>query len=629
MKRSYVFYAIVAIIAGIFIARLAFLQLYTDKYILNAFNTSIKKEIIFPKRGDILDRNGNLLVTNNYKYELQITPYLLDKGFDTLQFTKLVGISIEDFNQKMKEIKSQKGYSKVGTFPLLKDINREVFTRFQEQMYNYPAIDIVKRPHRAYRVNSAGNILGYIQEVNLNYIKRDSSYYDPGDFAGIAGVEKSYEKTLRGIKGIKYLKKNIRLKTIGSYEDGKNDVEVINGKTINLSIDYSLQAYAESLLVNKRGAVVAIEPATGEVLALASSPIIDPHRYNIPGEIARMTRDSVDKIMFDRALQAAYPPGSPFKILTGLAAFQMGTTDENTVFTCHHGFYYGRSHMNCHCGLGSLKIRSAIAKSCNSYFSKTWMSILKKDSTSIESSINEWSDIMHSFGLGKFMGVDMPVGSRGNIPNADYYNRFLGKGKWNPYSIISNGIGQGEILTTPIQMANFAAAIANKGFFYTPHVVKKIDGKPITDSLLTTKRHTLVNPKYFPVFLQGMREVFTRGTARGFRSSRFEQAGKTGTSQNPHGPDHSTFTLIAPANNPQIVVAVVVENGYWGSRWAGPIASLVAERYLFGDVKRTALENRMLKGNLNSIYRQQEIDRLKRLGWYVEPKKKDSIRELQ
>ncbi|WP_406629045.1 penicillin-binding transpeptidase domain-containing protein [Ornithobacterium rhinotracheale] len=629
MKRTALFYFLIIAISLSFIARLAYLQLFTDRYILNAFNTSIKREIIYPKRGDILDRNGKLLVTNSWDYELQITPLLLEKGFDTIQFCKLIGISREEFDQKMAEIKAIKGYTKVGTFTLIKGINREDFTRFQEQMYKYPAIDVVQKPKREYRVSGGGNVLGYIQEVSPSYIKKDSSYYDPGDLAGMSGVEKSYEKVLRGKKGFKYLKKDIRLRTIGAYENGDKDVQVENGKVLNLSIDYDLQEYAESLLQNKRGAIVAIEPKTGEILALASSPSIDPRRYNVPGEISRMMRDSINKIMYDRALQAAYPPGSPFKILTGLSAFQLGVADSAKVYTCHHGFYYGRSHMNCHCGRGALKIETAIERSCNSYFSKAWIDILKKDSINIEHSIDDWADIMHSFGLGKFLGTDMPVGSKGNIPTSKYYNRFLGKGKWNPYSVVSNGIGQGEILLTPIQMANFAAAVANKGYYYTPHIVKKIDGEPLHDTLYTKKHYVKVDPKLFPPFLKGMEYVFSRaGTARAYYSKRFTQAGKTGTSQVSQGPDHSLFVIIAPVENPKIVVAVVVENGVWGARWAAPIASLVAEKYLFGEVEkgsRKSLENRMIKGDLTPTYRKMEIDRLKRLGWYVEPPKVDSL----
>lgn len=619
MKRNTLFFSLLVIIAIIFIARLAYLQLYTDKYILNAFNTSIKREVIYPKRGDILDRDGELLVTNSYDYELQITPVLLEKGFDTIRFTQLLGITVADFNAKMNEIKTMKGYSKVGTFPLVQGINRDDFTRFQEQMYKFPAIDIVKRPKREYRVHSAGNVLGYIQEVNNNYIARDSGYYMPGDLAGQAGVEKSYEKVLRGEKGFRYIKKDIRLRNIGPYKNGENDIPVVNGKTIKLSLDYTLQKLAEDLLVNKRGGVVAIEPSTGEILALASSPVIDPNRFNIPGEIYRMSHDSVSQIMYDRALQAQYPPGSPFKVLTGLAGFQMGVTDSTTSFTCHHGFRYGNAFMSCHCGRSSNEIKMAIAKSCNSYFSKTWLSILKKDSLNIEKSINQWSDIMHSFGLGEYMGTDLPVGSKGNIPNSAYYNHYLGEGKWNPFSIISNGIGQGEILTTPIQMANYVAAIANEGWYYTPHIVKEIDGKPISDSAYTTQHQVKVDHRHFKPIIEGMKMVFTHGTARGIRTDAFTQAGKTGTAENPHGQDHSIFVLFAPVENPKIAIAVTIENGYWGSRWAGPIASLIAEQYITDTIKRQYLYDRMVKGDLRSEYRKQEIERLKSKGWYKKP----------
>lgn len=621
MNKSYLFYILAISVALIFIARLAYLQLFTDRYILNAFNTSIKKEVVYPKRGDILDRDGRLLVTNSYDYEIQITPALLEKGFDTIRFSELLGISVEDFNQRMADIKQIKGYSKVGTFPLIQGINREDFTRFQEQIYKYPAVDIVKRPKREYRVNSAGNVLGYIQEVNNAYIATDSAYYMPGDLAGHAGVEKSYEKVLRGVKGFNYLKKDIRLRTIGSYKNGENDIPVKNGKTLTLSLDYAVQKLAEDMLVNKRGGIVALEPKTGEILVLASSPVIDPNRYNVKGEIYRMTKDSVSKIMYDRALQAEYPPGSPYKILTSLVGFEMGVVDSATVYTCQHGFRYGRARMACHCGRGSHKIVSAIAKSCNSYFSKAWMAILKKDSLDIEKSIDQWSGIMKSFGLGQYLGTDLPVGSKGNIPDADYYNYYLGKGKWNPYSIISNGIGQGEILTTPIQMALYTAAIANKGWYITPHIVKAIDGIPIKDSAYTIKHHTLVDPRHFPVMIKGMEDVITAGTGRGILSKKFTQAGKTGTAENPHGQDHSIFVLFAPAEDPKIAIAVTIENGYWGSRWAAPMASLIAEQYLFDTIERKHLYERMIKGDLRPEYRRQEVERLKAKGWYKAPPK--------
>ncbi|MDO5510133.1 MAG: penicillin-binding transpeptidase domain-containing protein [Weeksellaceae bacterium] len=627
MRKIVLFYAAIIVVVILFIFQLAYLQLGTDRYILNAFNTSIKRETLYPKRGDILDRNGELLVYNSNTYELHITPALLEQGFDTLRFAELLGISAYDFREKMEEIRQIKGYSRVGTYPLIRGLNRDQFTRFQEQMYNYPAIDIVQRPRREYRVNGAGNVLGYIQEVNDPYIATDSLYYAPGDLAGFAGVERSYEKVLRGTKGYRFIKKDIRLRNIGPYDDGKKDVPMINGKTIKLSLDYRIQKYAEELLVNKRGAVVAIEPKTGEILALASAPTIDPNRYNIPGEIWRMTHDSVSKEMFDRSLQATYPPGSPFKLITGLSAMQMGVIDTATTFTCQHGFRYGRRRLGCHCGqyYRPIKIQTAIQKSCNNYFSHTWKKILEKDSLNIDKSINEWHDILESFGLGVFMGVDMPVGSRGNIPDAGYYNRAFGENRWNPYTVISVGIGQGEILTTPIQMANFAAAIANKGWFYTPHIVKEIDGNPIKDSAFTTKRHVKVNPKHFEFILEGMRDAVTGGTGRGIITKKFTQAGKTGTAENPHGQDHSLFTLIAPAEDPQIVVAVVVENAHYGGRWAAPIASLVAELYLTDTIERKALDQRMRAGDMRPEYQRQEIERLKKMGWYVEPQIDSSV----
>ena len=631
MKKLIVVYTLILFIVCLFIGRLAYLQLGTDRYKLNAFNTSIKQEIVYPNRGDILDRNGKLLVSNTYSYELNVLPIKISEDFDTVKFSKLVGITPQKFDSIIRSIKETKGFKKLTPYPFKKNISREEYARMQEQLYLYPAFSIVKRPERKYMVNSAGNILGYINEASPAYIKSDSTYYQPGDFVGITGVEKSYEKELRGVKGIKNWIVDRTMNIVGPYKDGLYDRPVKSGKTIHLTIDFRLQELAEEMLQNKRGAIVAIDPNTGEILALASAPTINPNDFLNSKTRNALINDSITKPTFDRALQGTYPPGSTFKMLTALAAMQMGTMTDSTKYVCKHGFRYGRMRIGCHCGMyyAPQGLERAIGMSCNNFFSETYRDIVRKNPNDYSVGINEWSNIMNSFGLGKFMGTDLPVGNRGLIPNAEFYDNRFGPGVWNPYRIIFNGMGQGDINTTPLQMANFAAAIANRGFFFTPHIVHKIEGQPIKDSNFIIPKKTLVDAKYFEPVLRGMRNVFTMGTARSFETKTFVQLGKTGTSQNSQGQDHSLFVLIAPADKPKIVVAAIVENGSWGTTWAGPMSSLVAELYVTDTIKRPALLQRMKNGNLNGEYNRQWINYLKRKGLYIEPVKKDSIEPKQ
>lgn len=627
MRKIYVINAFVLLIIGLFVWRLYYLQLATDRYKLNAINTSIKQEILHPNRGDILDRNGSLLVSNSYTYELDVIPAMINEEFDTVAFCAMAGIEISEFRERLNEIREEKHFHSLSAYPLIKNITRENYARIQEQLYLYPSMSIVRRPERKYMVNSAGNILGYINEANEAYIKTDSAYYQPGDLVGIAGVERSYEKELRGVKGVRNYIADRLMKPVGPYKDGEYDQAAISGKTITLTIDYELQQYAEKLLQNKRGAIVAIDPKTGEILALASGPTVDPHRYLDSKERTALLRDSVSLANYDRATQATYPPGSPFKLMTALAAMQMGVITDSTTYVCKQGFRHGRMRIACHCGqyYRPIALRLATGKSCNNYFSEAYRDIVLKYPDDYAKGVDEWKDIMSSFGLGVYLNNDLAVGSSGLIPSGQFYDNRFGEGKWTPYQMVFNAIGQGDVSLTPLQMANFTAIIANKGWFYTPHIVKEIEGKPQSDPRLVERKQTLVDEKHFQPILDGMLQAFTNGTARSFITKRFTQAGKTGTAQNPQGQDHSLFTLLAPVEDPQIVVAVIIENGYWGSRWAGPMSSLVAEKYLFGDVERKPMEDRMVKGNLESEYKKQWIAYLKRKGWYVEPEKKESI----
>lgn len=623
MKKFQIIIGVLIFLALLFIARISYLQLFTEKYKLNAANTSIKAEYQIPLRGYIMDRNGKILVGNTPSYELTFTQSQMEKNFDTLGFCKLVNISKADFIKKIKSIKSNKKiYNNLVPMTFMKGLTSEDLARIQEKLFKYNAFSIVRTPERNYLVHSAGNILGYINEVNEKYIKSDSSYYMPGNLAGMTGVEKSYEKYLRGIKGIKYIQKDRRLRSIGSYKDGEYDQQMHSGKDITLSIDYDLQNLAEKLLVNKRGGIVALDPNNGEILVMASAPVIDPSVFvgrDKNKHIYALQMDSMNKPMFDRAAQAAYPPGSTFKLINGLAALQMGVIDEKTTFICKHGFHYGNRKIGCHCGYfyTPIAMDKAIQKSCNNFFAEAYVRILNKYPGKIEKSIDEWSDIVKSFAVGEFMHNDLAVGSKGNIPDANYYNRRYGKDKWNIYTIISNSIGQGEVLATPLQIANYTAVIANRGFFYTPHIVKAIDGKPITDPQFTVPKQVKVEKKYFDIVNKGMSMVVLSGTGHRIFTNTFSQEGKTGTSQNPHGKDHSIFVLIAPVDKPKIAIAVVVENGGFGATYAGPMASLLAEKYLTGTIERKSMEESIIKSDFSNEYLRQWNDYLKRTGKYV------------
>ena len=633
--------SVLIIIALIFIARLSYLQLFTDRYALNAANTSIKTEYIIPQRGVIFDRNGKILVGNQPAYEISFTQALMKPDFDTIGFCNLMKISKEDFIQRIDKIKKEKYYSKLTPMTFLKDLSREDIARVQEIIFKYPAFSIVQRPQRQYEVSTSGNLLGYTSEVNEREIKKDSTYYLPGDLIGKTGIEKAYEKELRGIKGINYIQKDIRLRNVGPYKNGSLDREVVTGKDITLTIDYDLQRMAEEMLVNKHGAIVAIDPNNGEVLVSATGPDIDPNLFtglNKSKNLYALSKDTIyeNKPTFDRSLQAAYPPGSTFKLLTALAAMQMGVMDENTVFPCGRGFNYRGLRIKGHGGADPLI--PSIQVSSNCFFSYAYLAIINKYPGNPSKGVDEWKKIMSSFGVGEFLNNDFAVGAKGRIPSGEFYENRMksilkasGSKKdyknWDPLATgaVFNGMGQGDIMVTPLQLANYVSAIANKGWYYTPHIVKSIDGKPNPDPRFKVKHKTLVDPKHFAPVLKGMEAVVLRGTASALRSNDFTQLAKTGTAQVPQGKDNSIFVLIAPADKPKIVVVAVMEHAGFGATWAGPAATLIAEKYITGDVKREYLYNKMLNSSFMPEYKRQWIADLKRKGLYVEPKP-DSIR---
>ena len=467
-----------------------------------------------------------------------------------------------------------------------------------------------KNSVRDYVQPYASNVIGYTGEVDKSDIS-NNSYYEKGEMIGKQGIEKYYEDELKGVKGKKYFQKDRFNRVIGPYNNSIDDINPTKAKNITLTIDIDLQKYAENLLQNKRGGVVAIEPSSGEILTLVSSPTYKSEQFvgqNRTENFNRLLNDSINKPLFDRSLQAQYSPGSPMKILNALIGLQEKVINENTTFTCNAGHYYARNaFMGCHNSFGTISnLRKGIYNSCNTYFARTYKSIIDKYDTPSEG-LDNWAKHIKSFGLGDYLGYDLFIGKKGFIPESDYYNRFYGNNRWGSATTISNSIGQGEILTTPIQMANFTSAIANRGFFIQPHFVKKINNQPINKK---DKKLTTIDKENFEIVIDGMVDVVDRGTARIAKIKGINVAGKTGTVENfiliedekKQLTDHSTFIAFAPAENPKIVVSVFIENGYWGSRWAAPIASLIIEKYLNENVERKWLESRMLNGSLVDEY---------------------------
>ncbi len=590
---------------------------------MNAFNTSIKQEIIIPERGSIFDRNDNLLVFNQSIYELIVIPFLMDENFNVIEFCNLVGIEKETF---FKNLEKAKSYSKYLPSVFLPFISKEKFAAIQEKLYKYKGFDWTKRSLRNYKVESSANVLGYIGKVTNQNLKNESNYYQMGDLVGLAGVEKYYEKILRGKKGIKYWMRNRNGCIIGSYNNKKNDVKAVIGDDISLTLDWDLQKYAEKLMFQKKGGIVAINPKNGEILSLVSSPINNPNLFveinHSNDELEKLMKNTIDNPLFDRTTQARYPPASPFKLLTELAGLQMGVVNKNTTFICYKGFRYGKKIIHCHSGIHGLPIgiETAVAVSCNNYFAQVYKRVIEKYPKDLSRGLNEWRDIIKSFGFGNYLYNDLATGEKGIIPSGEYYDKKYGIMKWNAITIISNSIGQGEINVTPIQLANMVCAIANKGYFYTPHIVKRINHKPISNPNYTVAKHTKVKSEYFDLIIHGMEKVFMIGTGRSFRSFDIRMAGKTGTSQNylrvnNHKiislPDHSIFILFAPVEDPKIAISVIIENGGFGSHWAGPIASLIAEKYINHNVNRKGLEKKIMTSGLKKIY--NYIARMKQL----------------
>ena len=605
--RKFLLTGLTLVVGVVFIARLLQLQVLNTSYQKLSDNNAILAISEYPERGFIYDRNGKLLVANQAAYDVMIIPENVIP-FDTLAFCTLVNITKKTL---INNLKKARRFSKRLPSVIVNQISKETYAKLQEQMWKYEGFFIQKKSLRDYQINFGANILGYVSEVNNNDIKKDN-YYQPGELIGRQGIEKSYEKELRGEKGKRFLQKDRFNRIIGDYKNKSYDIEPKVAKDIQLTLDATLQKYGEFLMQNKRGGIVAIEPSSGEILALISTPSYNPNLLvgrDRSKNYRKLAGDTLAKPLFDRGLQALYPPGSPFKTLNALVALQEGVITHETKFKCNKGHYYARgAFMECHCGQGSRNdLLKGIYNSCNTFFANTYKRIIEKYETP-EKGLNQWNEHLKSFGLGNYLGYDLSIGKKGFIPNAAYYDQWYSKGAWKAATIISNAIGQGEVLTTPIQLANFTAAIANRGHYYTPHFLRSVSGDSIPQKFVQKK--TSIDPKHFEVVIDGMHKVVEKGTARIARIKDIEVCGKTGTAENftkingirTQLTDHSIFVAFAPKDDPKIALAVFIENGYWGGRWAAPIASLMIEKYINGEVKRSWLEKRMVDGDLSSEY---------------------------
>lgn len=608
--RKFLFYFLIALIGLSFIGRLLYLQVINPSFASLSKRNAVKRVNIYPDRGFIFDRNGELLVSNQPTYDVMVIPQDVKK-FDTLEFANYLNVSTEYLNHQLDRAKI---YSPRLPSVVVAQVSKSDFGYLQEKMRNFPGFYIQKRGLREYQVDGAANVLGYISQVNQADIE-SSSYYEPGDLIGRSGVEHQYEKILRGKKGVKFYQKDRFSKEIGPYKDGEFDTIPLPGKDLTLSLDMELQAYGQKLMKGKRGGIVAIEPATGELLSLVTAPSYDPSILvgrQRSKNFTKMWNDTINKPLLDRSLLATYPPGSTFKTIMGAIALQEGVVDKDTKMSCHGGFSYGvRGRMSCAHHPSPLNVSTAVAYSCNTFFAKSYWWTIDKYPTPQEG-VDTWRKYLSNFGLGDFLGYDLPTGRPGFIPDSEYYNLAYEypKYRWSATYTLSNGIGQGEVLTTPIQLANATAAIANRGWFYTPHILKKVDGSPIDHEEFTKKNYTGIDPENFEPIIEGMAQVYKVGTASLTKEKDLEMAGKTGTSENftiikgkrVQLTDHSIFVSFAPVENPKIAVAVFVENGRWGSRYAAKIASLMMAKYIKGESDRKDLEKWLLENDLIKEY---------------------------
>lgn len=599
--------SIIVIIGIVFIGRLSYLQIFSFSPDQLLEDPAIKRVYDYPERGYVYDRNGKLLVGNDPAYDVMVIPREV-KAFDTLEFCDLLNLG---HDKLVKELRKARIYSPRLPSVLVPQLSKEDYARLQEKMRHYTGFYIQKRSLRYYDTQSAANVLGYISEVNERDLAKNPNYVQ-GELTGRTGVEKVYEDTLRGIRGVKHIQKDRFNRDIGPYKNGALDTLPEQGKDINLTLDKELQEYGELLMNGKRGGIVAIEPTSGEILTMISGPTFEPSLLvgrKRSKNFTKLYHDSLAKPLFDRSISFEKEPGSPFKTMNALVALQEGAITPNTTVQCYGGFYIGRSKKGCHCGGGLRNLNSGIYESCNAYFVNVFKRIYDVFPTMDEGQ-DAWEKHMRSFGLGGYLGSDLHTGRKGRVPNKEMYDKWYGDNRWSASTIYSNAIGQGEVAVTPLQLANMTAAIANRGHFFTPHIIKKVEGKDISIPKFTELRRTTIDRKHFDPVIQGMADVYNKGTARWVQVPDISIAGKTGTVENfmvidsvkTQLTDNSVFVAFAPVENPKIALAVYIENGYYGSRYAGHIASLLIEKYLKGEITRKDLEKRMLERTLEQEY---------------------------
>lgn len=590
-KRRFVIGGVAIVIVIVYLIRLFTLQIMSDDYKKNADSNAFQKKIDFPSRGIITDRNGKLLVYNQPSYDIMVIMNEESGRLDTTEFCNALNITKEFFIKRMADIKDRNknpGYSRYTQQLFMSQLSDQEFSVFREKMFRFPGFYIQKRSIRQYEYPYAAHVLGDVAETSMEDIEKDS-YYQPGDYIGKLGVERSYEKELRGQKGVQILLRDARGRIQGSYQNGLLDTKPVAGKDLKLSIDINLQALGERLLEGKIGSIVAIEPSTGEILCMVSSPTYDPRLMvgRNRGKNHLALSRNIWKPLLNRSIMGQYPPGSTFKTTQALTFLSEGIITPSTMYPCSRGFNYGRLHVGCH-GHGSpINLVPALGTSCNAYF--CWglyhMTSNRRKYKNVQEAMNTWRDYMVSMGFGYKLGVDLPGEKRGLIPNADYYDNAYKK-SWNGLTVISIAIGQGEVNLTPLQIANLGATIANRGYFYTPHVVKAIKGQPL-DSAYTTRHYTKASRFAYEKVVEGMRRAVTSGTCNHLNRSDIIFCGKTGTAQN-RGQDHSVFMGFAPMDNPKIAIAVYVENGGFGADYGVPIGGLMIEQYLNGKLSAAA-----------------------------------------
>ena len=592
----------------IFIGRLFYLQIYsTDNYDIYEDN-AIRKVFTYPKRGYIYDRNKTLLVSNQPSYDVMIIPREV-RQLDTLEFCNLLKISKEYFINKYK---STSKYSTRIPSVFLPHLSKEDYGYLSEKIRKYKGFYIQKRNLREYNTTIGANVLGYVAEVNRKNILNDN-YYLKGDIIGKQGVEKSYEKYLRGIKGIEFIQKDRFNRDIGRYKEGSMDIASISGKDLTITIDAALQEYGEVLMENKKGAIVAIEPKSGEILSLVSSPSYNPNLLvgrKRSKNYQKLYKDSIHRPLIDKGLLSMFPPGSPFKILVGLTALQEEVINDKSTIFCKGFYIYGKEKrkMDCHCGGGYRNIYNAISLSCNSYFADIYRKTIDSKNYT-KPNFDKWSNHIKSFGLGNYLNNDLPVGKKGVVPDSEYYDRWYPDFRWGATTTLSNSIGQGEILTTPIQLANMTAAIANKGHYFTPHIIKNIDGDTI-DSRFKRPNKTSIDSIHFDTMSKALYKVYESGTAKLLQIPEIEVCGKSATSENftkingakTQLSDHSIFVAYAPKENPIIAISVLVENAGYGSVWAGRIASLMIEKYIKEEISLKKIEKLVVNKSFEKEY---------------------------